>query len=79
MEYIFYMFILTMVKSGKSRALYAACIQFSVCSMQYNPAGGRQKKRWEDNIKKLTYMGFADSEDREMWKGIVATSCVVPR
>ena len=39
--------------------------------------------RWEDNIKEWTGMGFGDSlraaEDREGWKGIVATSSVVPR
>ena len=44
---------------------------------------GRQKKRWEDNIKEWTGMGFGDSlraaEDREGWKGIVAASSVVPR
>ena len=44
---------------------------------------GRQQKRWEDNIKEWTGMGFGDSlkaaEDREGWKGIVATSSVVPR
>ena len=44
---------------------------------------GRLKKRWEDNIKEWTGMGFEDSlraaEDREGWKGIVATSSVVPR
>ena len=44
---------------------------------------GRQKQRWEDNIKEWTGMGFGDSlraaEDREGWKGIVATSSVVPR
>ena len=43
----------------------------------------RQKKRWEDNIKEWTEMGFGDSlraaEDREVWKGIVAMSSVVPR
>ena len=43
---------------------------------------GRQKKRWEDNIKEWTRMGFGDSmtaaEDKEGWKGIVATSSVVP-
>ena len=42
---------------------------------------GRQKKRWEDNIKEWTGMGFGDSlratKDREGWKGIVATSSVV--
>ena len=44
---------------------------------------GRQKKRWEDNIKEWTVMVLGDSlraaEDREGWKGIVATSSVVPR
>ena len=33
---------------------------------------GRQKKRWEDNIKEWTGMGFGDSlraaEDRVGWK-----------
>ena len=44
---------------------------------------GRQKKRWEDNIKEWTGMGFRDSlraaEARDGWKGIVATSSVAPR
>ena len=44
---------------------------------------GRQNNRWEDNIKELTGLGFGDSlraaEDREGWKGIVATSSVVPQ
>ena len=44
---------------------------------------GRQKNRWEDNIKEWTGMGFGDSlraaEDRKGWKGIVATSSAVPR
>ena len=44
---------------------------------------GIQKKRCEDNIKEWKGMGFGDSmraaEDREGWKGIVATSSVVPR
>ena len=43
---------------------------------------GRQKK-WEDDIKEWTGMGFGDflraAEDWEGWKGIVATSSVVPR
>ena len=43
---------------------------------------GRQKKRWEDNIKEWTGMGFGDSlravEDREGSKGIVAMSSVCP-
>ena len=43
---------------------------------------GRQKKRWEDNIKEWTGMDFASStrvaENRTRWKGIVADSFVVP-
>ena len=43
---------------------------------------GRQKKRWEDNIKERTGMDFASStraaENRPRWKGIVANSSVVP-
>ena len=44
---------------------------------------GRQKKRWEDNIKEWTGIDFASStraaENRSRWKGIVANSSVVPR
>ena len=44
---------------------------------------GRQKKRWEDNIKEWTGMDFASStraaKNRSRWKGIVANSSVVPR
>ena len=44
---------------------------------------GRQKKRWEDNIKEWTGMDFASStraaENRSRWKGIVANSSAVPR
>ena len=43
----------------------------------------KEKKRWEDNTKEWTGMGFGDSlraaEEKEGWKGIVATSSVVPR
>ena len=43
---------------------------------------GRQKKRWDGNIKEWTGMGFGDSlraaKDREGWKGFVAMSSVVP-
>ena len=44
---------------------------------------GRQKKRWEDNIKERTGMDFASStraaENRTRWKGIVSNSSVVLR
>ena len=42
---------------------------------------GRQKKRWEDNIKMKAGIDFASStraaENRIMWKGVVAKSSVV--
>ena len=41
---------------------------------------GRQKKRWEDNIKEWTGLSFASSQkaaaDREGWRKIVQESCV---
>ena len=44
---------------------------------------GRQKKRWEDNIKGWTGMDFASSaraaENRIKWKWIVENSSVVPQ
>jgi hypothetical protein len=43
---------------------------------------GRQKKRWEDNIKEWTGLSFADSQreahDRCRWREIVKKSSVVP-
>ena len=43
---------------------------------------GRQKKRWEDNIKEWTGMDFVSStraaENRTRWKWIVANSSVGP-
>ena len=44
---------------------------------------GRQKNRWEDNIKEWTGMDIASStraaENGTRWKGIFANSCVMPR
>ena len=44
---------------------------------------GRQRKRWEDNIREWTGLTFADSqratEDRDQWRGIVQKSSVVPQ
>ena len=53
------------------------------CTVKGKRKGGRQKKRWEDNIKEWTGMDFASStraaENRSRWKGIVANSSVVPQ
>ena len=44
---------------------------------------GRQRKRWEDNIRKWTGLEFAMSqravENRERWWKLVAKSSVVPQ
>ena len=54
--------------------------------MQVTVKGGRrqggQKKRWEDNIRDWTGLGFAKSqravENREEWKKLVVKSSRVP-
>ena len=81
--------LLTMVKKKKLRwyghisrssGIVKTILQGTVKGVRRR---GRQKKGWVDNIKEWTGMGFGDSlraaEDREGWKGIVATSTVVPR
>ena len=44
---------------------------------------GRQKKRWEDNIREWTGLEFAKSqravENREKWRKLDAKSSVVPQ
>ena len=44
---------------------------------------GRQRKRWEDNIREWTGLEFAKSdrvvENRERWGKLVAKSSVVPQ
>ena len=81
--------LLTMVKKQKLRwyGNISRSSSMSKTILQRTLKGakrrGRQKKRLEDSIKEWTGMGFEDSlraeEDREGWKGIVATSSVVPR
>ena len=44
---------------------------------------GRQRKRWEDNIREFTGLEFAKSqravENREKWRKLVAKLSVVPQ
>ena len=44
---------------------------------------GRQRKRWEDNIREWTGLEFAKSQravgNREKWKKLVAKPSVVPQ
>ena len=81
--------LLTMIKKQKLRwyghisrssGMAKTILQWTV---KWARRRGRQKKRWQDNIKEWMGMGFGDSlraaEDRKGWKGIVAMSSVVPR
>ena len=44
---------------------------------------GRQRKRWEDNIREWSGLEFGKSqravENREKWRKLVAKSSVVPQ
>ena len=44
---------------------------------------GRQRRRWDDNVRELTGLEFAKSqravENREKWRKLVAESSVVPQ
>ena len=44
---------------------------------------GRQRKRWEDNLREWTGLEFGKSqravENREKWRKLVAKSSVVPQ
>ena len=80
--------LLTMVRKRKLRLYGHISRSFGMAKtiLQGTAKGARRRgwqKRWEYNIKEWTGMGFGDSlraaEDMEGWKGIVATSSVVPR
>ena len=79
--------LLTLVKKGKLRWFGHISSGLAKTILRGTVKGkrkrGRQKKRWEDNIKEWTGMDFASStrgaENRPTWKGIVANSSVVPR
>ena len=80
---------LTLVKKRKLRS-FGHVLRFSGLAktilqgtVKRKRKRGRQKKRWEDNIREWTGMDFASStraaENRTGWKGIVANSSVVSR
>ena len=80
--------LLTMVKKQKLRwyghISRSSCMAKTVLQGTVKGARrrGRQKKRWEENIKEWMGIGFGDSlraeKDRGGWKSIVATSSGVP-
>ena len=81
--------LLTLVKKQKLRwfghVSRSSCLAKTILqgTVKGKRKRGRQKKKWEDNIKEWTGMDFASStrtaENRTRWKGIVANSSVVPR
>ena len=72
--------LLTLGHVSRSSGLAKTILQGTV---KGNRKRGRQKKRWEDNIKEWTGVDFASStraaENRTRWKGLVANSSVVPQ
>ena len=81
--------LLTLVKKQKLRWIghvsRSSCLAKTILqgTVKGQRKRGRQKKRWEDNIKEWTGMDFASStraaENRTRWKGIVGNSSVVPQ
>ena len=64
---------------SRSSGLTKTILQFTVKGGRRQ---GRQRKRWEDNIREWTGLEFAKSqraeENREKWRKLVAKSSVVP-
>ena len=52
------------------------------CTVKGGRRQGRQRKRWEDNIREWTGLEFTKSrravENREKWRKLVVKSIVVP-
>ena len=52
-------------------------------TIKWGSRQGRQRKRWEDNIREWTGLEFAKSqravENREKWRKLVVKSSVVPQ
>ena len=81
--------LLTIVKETQTAVVWS-CFPF-IRSGQNRLAGhsergrtqGRQRSRWEDNIREWTGLDFGKSqravEDREKWRKLVAKSSVVPQ
>ena len=68
-------------------AVVWACLPFIRSSQNHLAKGGRrqgrQKKRWEDNIREWTGQEFAKSqravENRQKWRKVVVKSSLVPK
>ena len=66
-------------------AVVWSCLLFTILqgTVKWGRRQGRQRKRWEDNIRELTGLEFAKSkravENREKWRKLVVKSSVVPQ
>ena len=65
--------------SSCSSGLAKTILQFTV---QWGRRQGRQRNKWEDNIREWTGLEFAKSnravENRKKWRKLVVKSSVVP-
>ena len=72
--------LLTIVKRRKLQCLAKTILQGTV---KVGRRQGRQRERWEGNIREWTGLEFAKSqravENREEWRKLVARSSVVPQ
>ena len=81
--------LLTIVKRGKLQwcGHVSRSSRLAKTTLQGTVKGGRrqgrQLKRWEDNTREWTGLGFAKSqravENKEKWRKVVAKSSVVPQ
>ena len=81
--------LLTIVKRRKLQWYGHVCLSSGLAKtiLQSTVKGGRrqgrQRKKWEDNIREWTSLEFAKShravENREKWRKLVAKSSVVPQ
>ena len=71
---------ISLAVSGHSSSLAKIILQGTVKGGRKQ---GRQKKRWEDNIRQWTDLGFTKSqrsvENREKWRKLAVKSSVVPQ
>ena len=71
------------VVSGASKCSNLSPLLGSALSSSSSSREGRQKNRWEDDIRKWTHLEFAKSqravENREKWRKLVLKSSVVPK
>ena len=70
-------------EQDRSSGNYVNILHIVVGTVKGGRRQGRQRKRWEDNIREWTGLEFAKSqravENREKWRKLVAKSAAVPQ